>query len=198
MRAQEGHATENRFYTITTPTGDKHDPPPGRCWTYTRERFAELVTDGRIYGPSQGRGKPRLKRYEDEAEGLVPFTIWPASECGDNSSAKKELLTLFPGIPAFSTSKPEHLLERIVHVATKPGEVVFTASPAQERPPPWLTRWGAAGWLLSGRGDCRDLSGTSVEEGRDGRRSRWDKRSTPVERRWRLPTVGSRSLDVRS
>lgn len=125
MNVQAGHATASQFYTLTTPTGVQHDPPPGRCWTYTAERLQELDADGRVYWPRSGNGKPRLKRYASEVTGLAPFTIWNADEVGDNSSAKKSLLREFQDFHAFDTPKPLGLLERVVAIATDPGDIVL-------------------------------------------------------------------------
>lgn len=125
MTVQAGHATAGQFYTVTTPTGVQHQPPPGRCWTYTAGRLAELSAAGRIYWPRGGDGKPRLKRYQHEVTSLAPFTIWGSSEVGDTSSAKKALLKEFPGRQVFDTPKPLGLLERIVSIATDPGDLVL-------------------------------------------------------------------------
>lgn len=56
--------------------------------------------------------------------GLVPFTVWGSADTGTNDEAKRHLLALFPDIEAFDTPKPESLLERIIHIATSPGELV--------------------------------------------------------------------------
>ncbi|MBD5383010.1 site-specific DNA-methyltransferase [Clavibacter sepedonicus] len=125
MSVQAGHATQNQFYTVVTPSGARHDPPPGRCWTFSKMRLEELVRDGRVYWPRGGAGKPRLKRYESESGGLAPFTIWTADEVGDTASAKKELLRDFPGGPVFDTPKPEKLLERIIKIGSDPGDTVL-------------------------------------------------------------------------
>lgn len=125
MSAQAGHATAAQFYDIVSPTGVVHPPPKGRCWTYTRPRFEELVGQGRVYWPKAGDGRPRLKRYPEEATGLVPFTIWPADEVDDNDDAKKQILAMFPEHEAFATPKPERLMERIAHIASNPGDVVL-------------------------------------------------------------------------
>lgn len=125
MNVQAGHATASQFYTVVTPTGVEHNPPAGRCWTYTAERLRELDAEGRVYWPRSGDGKPRLKRFQDEVAGLAPFTIWPADEVGDTGSAKRGLLTSFPDRQAFDTPKPESLMERIVKIATDPGDLVL-------------------------------------------------------------------------
>lgn len=125
LTAQAGHATAAQFYTVVSPTGERHEPPAGRCWTYSRERLSELEADGRVYWPRGGSGKPRLKRFQSEVEGLAPFTIWGADEVGENAHAKKDLLALFDDRAAFDTPKPERLLQRIVHVGSRPGEIVL-------------------------------------------------------------------------
>lgn len=115
----------NQMYTITTPTGVPHQPPPGRCWGALESEYLRLKADGRIHFPKKGNGRPRVKQFVSEAPGLVPHTLWLASEVGDNDSAKKGLMAMFPGQDAFATPKPERLLERIIHIATDPGDLVL-------------------------------------------------------------------------
>ena len=125
LSAPAGHGTVDQFYAILSPSGAEHHPPPGRCWTYTRERFEGLVAEGRVYWPKSGAGKPRLKRYSDEADGLAPFTIWFADDVGENADAKKELLALFNNGVVFDTPKPETLMQRILHIGSNRGELVL-------------------------------------------------------------------------
>lgn len=59
-------------------------------------------------------------------DGVVPRSWWPAAEVGSNMSAKRDhLRRLFPDIPAFSTPKPEGLLQRILMIGTNPGDLVL-------------------------------------------------------------------------
>jgi adenine-specific DNA-methyltransferase len=117
---------KNQMYKITTPTGDVLDPPKGRCWGATEPEFIRLRdVENRVYYPRNGRGRPRIKKYQFEESGLAPMTWWTAAECGDNQQAKKEILELFNDEDAFDTPKPERLIERILHIATKPGDVVL-------------------------------------------------------------------------
>ena len=125
MSAQAGHATKAQYYTVTTPTGATHEPPPGRCWTYSEPRLRELDADGRVYWPRNGHGRPRLKRYEYEVLGLAPSTLWMADFAGDTAEAKRELLGVFPEGSPFDTPKPERLMERIISIATNPGDLVL-------------------------------------------------------------------------
>lgn len=116
----------NQMYKITTPTGDVLDPPKGRCWGATEPEFIRLRdVEKRVYFPKNGRGRPRIKKYQFEESGLAPMTWWTASEFGDNQQAKKEILELFNDEDAFDTPKPEKLIERILHIATNPGDLVL-------------------------------------------------------------------------
>jgi len=125
MTAQAGHATAAQFYTLTTPTGMQHDPPPGRCWTYSEHRLAELAADGRVYWPRNGDGRPRLKRFAFEVTALSPSTLWTSDFAGDTTQAKREILREFPGRAVFDTPKPELLLSRIVEIGSDPGDLVL-------------------------------------------------------------------------
>lgn len=116
---------KNQMYKITTPTGMVLDPPKGRCWGATEPEFKKFLSDGRVYWPKNGNGRPRIKKYEWEDTGLVPMTWWTAAESGDNQAAKKEILALFDDEEVFSTPKPEKLIQRIIKIATDPGDIVL-------------------------------------------------------------------------
>ena len=113
------------IYEITTPSGRKLLPPPGTCWRFSKERFAELVAENRIWFGVDGANVPRFKRFlTDVQEGVVPVTWWPRDEVGDNQDAKREV-TAFNQESVFSTPKPERLLKRIMDIATIPGDWVL-------------------------------------------------------------------------
>lgn len=125
ITAQAGHATKAQFYTITAPGGKKFDPPPGNCWRYTREVFDKLQREGRIYFGKDGNSQPNTIRYLSEVPGSVPWTWWPHDEVGHTDESKKEMLSLFSKGEIFDTPKPERLLQRVLTVATKPGDLVL-------------------------------------------------------------------------
>lgn len=125
--AQAGHATASQFYTLRLPSGRDVNPPKGRCWLYTRERMEQEVAAGNIWFGPGGDNAPRLKKFlkDNEEKGLTPATIWTADEAGTNDEAKKHLLSLLPTSSVFDNPKPERLLERIIHIATNPGDMVL-------------------------------------------------------------------------
>lgn len=124
--AQDGHATPAQFYEIVAPNGRRHTPPKGRCWVYNRERMQEEIRRNNIWFGRDGNCVPRRKVFlHDGGRGLTPHTLWLASEAGTTKSAKKHLLRMFPEESVFDTPKPEHLIHRILCIATNPGDLVL-------------------------------------------------------------------------
>lgn len=115
----------NQMYTITTPSGNVVTPPEGRCWRHLEDVFKQLQKEGRMWFGSDGTGVPRKKTYLSETEGIAPWTWWPNKEVGHNQEAKKEVIALFGAVNAFGTPKPERLIERIIHIASNPGDLVL-------------------------------------------------------------------------
>lgn len=116
---------QSGVYTITTPSGKKYDPPTGRSWRMPEYRFLEAVADNRIWFGANGGNVPRIKRFlTDVKQGVVSMTIWKREDVGDNDMASKEMRRLFPKDP-FATPKPEKLLERILFLASKEGDLVL-------------------------------------------------------------------------
>lgn len=126
LNVQAGHATSSQFYDVVAPNGRRHSLPPGRCWAYTKERMDHEIAQGRVWFGKSGNGVPRKKKYLVEADiSLTPHTLWSADDVGTTHSAKKAVLKLFPGEDVFETPKPEELLQRIVEIASNPGDLVM-------------------------------------------------------------------------
>lgn len=119
-----GPAVADKIYEIKLPSGRTILPPTGRCWLYTKERYEEMVADNRIYF-GKGDSVPRIKRFLSEVkDGVVAMTLWPHTEVGHNQDAKREIKALnFESV--FDTPKPEKLIERILILASNPGDIVL-------------------------------------------------------------------------
>src|SRR5574337_1314633 len=115
----------NQMYEIVAPSGAQHSPPEGRWWSLVKDEFDKLHNDGRIFFGMDGRGVPRRKYYLSEADGLVPWTWWPHEEVGHTDEARKEIQDIFGTQTAFDTPKPVRLIERILRIATQPGDLVL-------------------------------------------------------------------------
>ena len=121
-----GPAVEKNIYEIIAPSGRVLLPPKGRSWLYSKDRFEELLKDNRIWFGPKGDSIWAPKLFLSEVrQGVVSMTLWPYEEVGHNQDAKKEIKVLFPDDSSpFSTPKPETLLERILLLATKEGDLV--------------------------------------------------------------------------
>ena len=124
ITGQAGHATADQFYPISAPGGKIFTPPPGRCWALAQSTFNKLLSEGRIYFGKNNNSQPNLIRYLSEVPGVIPWSWWPHEESGHNDEAKKEILALFNN-ELFDTPKPERLIERILTIATNPGDLVL-------------------------------------------------------------------------
>lgn len=112
-------------YPITTPSGRVVSPTKSRSWISSKEEFERLVADNRIWFGANGNNVPRKKTFLSEVQGgVVPMSIWGYEEVGSTQDAKKEVKALNPTDP-FATPKPEKLIERILTIATEPGDIVL-------------------------------------------------------------------------
>jgi adenine-specific DNA-methyltransferase len=121
-----GRFVQSLFYAIKNPfTGQEVMPREGTCWRHSREEMARLQEDGRLYWGVKGTATtPMRKLFKSEAkQGMSSPSIW--TDCGLNQHASAHMEGLFGEKAFFETPKPEELLQRIVHVATNPGDLVL-------------------------------------------------------------------------
>lgn len=112
-------------YPITTPSGRVVNPPAGYCWRFSKDTFAEMVRDNRIWFGVDGNNVPAVKRFlTDVKQGMTSMTIWKYTEVGHNQDAKKEV-KIFNSESVFATPKPERLIERILTLGSNPGDLVL-------------------------------------------------------------------------
>lgn len=113
----------NRVYTQMSPemlARYKHEDPDGRKFkdSYlgdaTPETIEELRKQNKLYITSNGGY--RIKHYLDEALGTLVDDVW-TDISPENSQS--HVLTGYP------TQKPEALLERIIKLATNPGDIIL-------------------------------------------------------------------------
>ncbi|HOW74935.1 MAG TPA: site-specific DNA-methyltransferase [Candidatus Competibacteraceae bacterium] len=121
----------NLYYPIIQPnTNQEVWPKKTRIWAYSKEEHQRHVQECLIYWGKDGlAATPSFKRYKrslKNADGIVPNTWWAFEEVGHTDTAKKELLDILSEhTTTFSTPKPVRLIERILRIATKPGDLVL-------------------------------------------------------------------------
>jgi adenine-specific DNA-methyltransferase len=116
---------EYAYFAVTLPSGREVFPPSGTSWRFTKEKFAKLIADNRIWFGQDGDKRPALKRFLSEVkETIPPTTIWGFDEVGHNDAAKKEIRAVY-GEDVFSTPKPSTLIERVLQIATNKNSLIL-------------------------------------------------------------------------
>lgn len=116
----------NLVYDLINPvTGAKVDHPT-HAWKYEEKTHREHVSENRLWWGKRGEAKyPRLKLYlRDQTKGLVPVDIWKYEDSGTTDDGGNEAKAIF-GRVVFDTVKPTRLLERIIQIASNPGDLVL-------------------------------------------------------------------------
>ncbi len=115
----------NQMYEIVTPNGTRYTPPAGRCWGNVEAVYLRLYAENRMWFGKDGGGRPRVKNYLSENEGVSSWSWWANEDVGHNQESKKEINELFGADNAFDTPKPERLLERVLNIATTPHDLIL-------------------------------------------------------------------------
>ncbi len=124
--AQAGHGTDSQFYTLIAQNGKEHSLPGGRCWLYTKEVFAQMIDENRIWFGKDGNGVPRVKTYLYAKErGLTPESIFFAKDASTNEGAKNKLKEIFNGKSNFETPKPVELIKHILKISTSKDDIIL-------------------------------------------------------------------------
>lgn len=115
----------NLYYAIKNPiTGEDVFPPDTLTWRYGKETHEKNEKLELLYWGKDGKSRvPRLKMFLEDAEPVVPRSVWPASEVGSTQTAMTEQKALSE--TPFATPKPELLLQRIIHISTIDGDLIL-------------------------------------------------------------------------
>jgi adenine-specific DNA-methyltransferase len=118
--------SEKYDFPIKTPSGKIINPPNGRCWRTSKEKFDNMVSDNRIWFGENGDNTPRIKRFLSEVQqGRVPISLWYYTEVGHTQEASKELKDIFNNKKFFDYPKPVKLLYRVCYIATGKNDIIL-------------------------------------------------------------------------
>ena len=115
------------MYTFTFKNGVRWNPPSGTYARYSRENLEAMDLRDEIWFGAQGTAIPSRKTFlcDLKRSGTPSPTVWLAAEVGHNHEAKSEAKAFVSEIVPFATPKPERLIERILTIATNPGDLVL-------------------------------------------------------------------------
>lgn len=101
-------------------------PPPGTYRRFSDETLALLDKNNEIWFGANGNATPSRKTFLCDLKqvGIPARTIWSYEEVGHNHEAREEVKNFSPN-DIFDTPKPERLIQRILQIATNPGDLVL-------------------------------------------------------------------------
>jgi adenine-specific DNA-methyltransferase len=101
-------------------------PPSGTFPRFSEESLRTMDANDEIWFGKDGTATPSRKTFlcELSDEGTPSATVWLHSEAGNNHEARDEVKSFNSSNP-FDTPKPEKLLQRIIHLATREGDLVL-------------------------------------------------------------------------
>ncbi|MCX6067743.1 MAG: site-specific DNA-methyltransferase [Chloroflexi bacterium] len=122
----------NLYYPITQPTtGEQIYPSKTRVWAYSNDEHLRHVKEGFIYWGKDGLANtPSFKRYKHllRKQGIVPQTLWFHEFAGHTDLSRKEVREVLGTTTLaddFLTPKPEKLIQRVLEIASNPGDLVL-------------------------------------------------------------------------
>ncbi len=116
----------NLCYEIINPNTGDVIKNSKKAWKYEPDVHARHVLEKRLWWGAKGTNTvPALKLFLSEVrQGMTPHNWWSHEDAGHTDEAKKEIDQIL-GSNIFDTPKPSRLIERILRVATSPGDLIL-------------------------------------------------------------------------
>ncbi|WP_439564393.1 site-specific DNA-methyltransferase [Microcella sp.] len=143
------------WFPIPSPDGELilpiDDDGVERRWAYSEDSVASMLASNDIIWKRRPKrdGGEQWVPYTREFAPEIPTRPWPTlwSDVLMNRQAKAQIKKIVQGVATFDTPKPEQLLERVIKIATAPGDVVLdcfagsgtTAAVAHKMSRRWVT-----------------------------------------------------------
>lgn len=121
-------ARPNLYFALVAPDGTEIFPKlkdgSDGAWRWSKKKI-QRETERIDWVKGKDDWVPYYRIYADDNLGRPPETIWSHQTVGSNRTSKAESNALFSTSEAFGTPKPEKLLQQIIHIATRPGDVIL-------------------------------------------------------------------------
>lgn len=116
----------NLCYEIVNPNTGEVIRNTAKAWKYEKSVHETHVAENRVWWGTRGTNtSPALKLFLSEVrQGMTPHNWWPHEDAGHTDEAKKEADAVI-GVNTFDTPKPTRLIERVLHIATNPGDLIL-------------------------------------------------------------------------
>ena len=116
----------NKNFSFTFRNGVVWKPPAGTFPRFSDDTLRRLDAGNEIWFGKDGTATPSRKTFLSELsdKGTPCSTVWLHTDSGNNHESREEVKSFNPTNP-FNTPKPERLLSRIIHLATKKSDLVL-------------------------------------------------------------------------
>ncbi|TYC55124.1 site-specific DNA-methyltransferase [Zoogloea oleivorans] len=126
LYAKRTGSEKEQAFEFVFKNGVSWSPPKGASPRFPADALRRMDDNDEIWFGSDGKANPSRKTFLSElklAEPPAP-TIWLHTDVGQNHEAREEVKAINPD-DAFATPKPERLLQRVLELATNPGDLVL-------------------------------------------------------------------------
>ena len=127
LHAKSGtDVSSSKNFSFTFKNGVTFTPPAGTFSRFSPETLERLDNNDEIYFGRDGKATPSRKTFLSELRnaGVCARTLWRFEDVGHNHEAREEVKAFNP-TDIFDTPKPERLIQRILTLATNPGDIVL-------------------------------------------------------------------------
>lgn len=126
LYAKRSGSEKEKAFTFTFKNGFVWKVPAGSSPRFPADALRRMDENDEIWFGADGTAQPSRKTFLSElsSEGPPSPTIWLHQEVGHNHEAREEVKAL-NGANPFATPKPERLLQRVLHLASEPGDLVL-------------------------------------------------------------------------
>ena len=126
LYAKRSGSEREKAFTFTFKNGYVWTAPAGSSPRFPAHSLERMDANDEIWFGADGTAQPSRKTFllDLSADGPPSPTVWLHTEAGHNHEARDEVKKISPENP-FATPKPERLLQRIIHLATMPGDLVL-------------------------------------------------------------------------
>lgn len=120
-----GRYVASLYFPIVNPnTGEAHYPPRNGNWRFNKETIEELLKNNEIYFGSDGKGRPKLKRFLcDVKDGITYTSLWDFVPF--NTQGSKEMIELLGNIAMFDNPKPVGLIKEIIKLGCQKDSIIL-------------------------------------------------------------------------